>query len=225
MAKNVRPILKQVVEESFNGEIDFTSLKKLKEKAESENNHGPFTNPREIKFKDERNCCCIKKRRYYFSYGDRFNINNDTCIDIGLVNSFVMPNIFMGGFLVLCALRLDEVIGLNWFIITIPTWFFIVPIAVLAILHGITSQNKNVTLFEKIVISALVPTGFTLSYILILLKLEEYIDLSFLIIFIPNFVSVIAFYIYTRQLKTAKIVPKQDDHNEEEKEESKVQEN
>lgn len=63
-------------------------------------------------------------------------------------------------------------------------------------------------MFEKITISCLVPIGFTISYILIILKLEGYLKLRFLLLFIPNFVSVIAFYIYTRQLKTVKVAPK-----------------
>lgn len=131
------------------------------------------------------------------------------------MHTIVLPNVIFGGFLILCALRLDDIIGLNWFIITIPTWLFIIPVAVLTILHGITSQNHNVTIFEKITISVLVPIGFISSYILLLLRLENYISLKFLIIFIPNFISVVAFYIYTRQLKTVKIVPKVEEVKEE----------
>jgi len=127
-----------------------------------------------------------------------------------------------GGFFVVCALRLDGAISLNWFIITIPTWIIIIPIAVLTILHGITSQNKSVTLFEKITFSALVPIGFTITYILILLRLEDYISLRFLILFIPNFVSVFSFYIYTRQLKTVKIAPKPEEANQGQNLESEV---
>jgi len=77
----------------------------------------------------------------------------------------------------------------------------------LTVLHGVTSQN-NITLVEKIIISCLVPIGFITSYILILLRLEGYINISLLLISIPNFVSVFSFYLYTRQLKTVKVAPK-----------------
>ena len=129
---------------------------------------------------------------------------------MGLLHTIILPNLFLGGLIILCALRLDNKISLNWFIITIPTWLLILPFALLIVLHGITSQNYNVTIFEKVAISSLVPIGFITSYIFGLLRLEGYIDWNLGIIFIPNFVAVIAFYLYTRQLKTVKIVPKQD---------------
>ena len=213
-SKFLRPLLRLIVGDTLTTEIDFTSLKKVKDQMENSDSLLAIGNPREVKYKPTKRCWCLNRKKLYFAYGDQFKIKNDRCFDMGLLHSLVIPNLVVGGFLILCALRLDDVIGLNWFVITIPTWFFIIPITVLTILHGITSQNSNVTLFEKIVISGLVPIGFIFSYILWLLKLEEYNDWHFSIIFIPNFVSVIAFYIYTRQLKTVKIAPKPEDNQE-----------
>jgi hypothetical protein len=219
--KKLRPHLRNAVNETITTEIDFDFIKKLQEDMKDEKHNIPIGDPREIKYKEIRSCLCLKRRKTYFSYGDQFKVKNDKWFDMSLLHSIALPNLIVGGFLVLCALRLDDTIGLNWFIITIPTWFFIIPIAILTILHGIWSQNRNVTLFEKIVISSLVPIGFISSYILCLLKLEGYNDWKFSIIFIPNFVSVIAFYIYTRQLRTVKIVPKQEESKEINTEEAK----
>ena len=207
-SKRIRPVLRKAVEDSWSGEVDFTSLRKIKQKHDNESITPPSFDPRDIRYKNVRYCWWFKKRRYYFAHGEEFKIKSDRWFDASLLHTIILPNLLVGGFIILCALRLDDVIKLNWFIITIPTWILILPIGILTILHGITSQNHNVTIVEKIAISTLVPIGFIASYILGLLKLEEYIDLDLSIVFIPNFVSVIAFYIYTRQLKTVKIVPK-----------------
>lgn len=214
--KIMKPILKNAVEDTITSEMDFDHVKRLQE-VQAENAKVNAFNPREIKYLDARSCCWWRKRKYYFSYGDRFKLHIDNCIDIGLLNSILLPNVLFGGFLVLWALRLDGKIGLNWFVITIPIWFIIIPVAILTILHGITSQNKSVTLFEKIVISCLVPIGFTTSYILILWRLENYTDASLLLLLIPNFISVFAFYLYTRQLRTGKVMPKPEDSKEPER--------
>ena len=212
----VTPVLKNAVDDSLCGKIDFQMLKSSEEDIQDDPKASP-PNPREIKFLERRKWCWRRNKVYYMSYGEKFNIYPDSWIDFGLIGSIIWSNLFFGGFFVLWALRLDGIISLNWFIITIPTWLFIIPVAILTILHGITSQNKSVTLFEKITFSILVPIGFTATYILILLRLEGYISLRFLILFIPNFVSVFSFYVYTRQLKTVKIAPKP--------EESKIREN
>lgn len=53
-ARKVRPIFRQAVEETVPTEIDFTPLKKLKEKSEEQNPKTQTFNPREIKFKDTK---------------------------------------------------------------------------------------------------------------------------------------------------------------------------
>lgn len=222
--KIMRPLLKKAVEETVTTKMDFDQLRALEQMRE-DNPNISIANPREVKYKNSLTCWWTKRRRYFFSYGEEFKIHSDDWIDVWLLNSILCPNLLFGGFLFLWALRLDKIIGLNWFIITIPTWFIIIPIAILTILHGITSQNQNVTICEKVVISITVPIGFILSYILILWRLEGYLDIKLTIILIPNFVSVLAFYLYTRQLKTVKVAPKADEQNIPESEPVEINQN
>ena len=144
----VTPVLTEAVEDSLWGKMNFQLLRSSEENLQED----PKTNapnPREIKFLERRKWCWRSGKVYYMSYGDKFNIKPDWWIDYGLIGSIIWSNLLIGGFFVLCALRLDNIISLNWFVITIPTWLLIIPIAILTVLHGITSQNKSVTLFWK----------------------------------------------------------------------------
>ena len=52
--KKLRPHLRSVVAETVTSEIDFDSIKKVKEELNADKNNIPIGNPREIKYKEAR---------------------------------------------------------------------------------------------------------------------------------------------------------------------------
>jgi len=146
----------------------------------------------------------LKSNVYQYQSGVRFRIGRST-VDYGLLSTIILPNLYFGAFWFLAMLKLDGVIEWSWFILLIPFWLFMLPMVILMILHGITSKAKSVSIVEKVIIAFLTPSGFLASLILCLLRLDGILDWNLVWLFIPNFVSVLAFYLYFRQLKALRI--------------------
>lgn len=129
-----------------------------------------------------------------------------TCkLDFGLFCSLVLvPGFFYGFWLAFC-LRLDGEIGTNLFIILIPMWILAIPLFAYAVLNGVAAQNQAVSKFNRVLLSAIVPTGFLVSAILAILKIEGVIRSKLTVLLMPEFFSLICLYIYiqclTKQVK------------------------
>ena len=104
----------------------------------------------------------------------------ESCIDYGLITLItVPPAIALFFWMAMCA-KLDEPdTSFSWFVILLPVWAFFVFAFILAILHGLASKNNRATRVEKILISALIPAGFAVSCVLIVLRLEGTLQVRF----------------------------------------------
>ena len=107
----------------------------------------------------------------------------------------------------LCAKLDDPHASFSWFVVLLPVWAFFLLAFALAILHGLASKNNRATRFEKILISALIPAGFAVSCVLLVLRLEGVLEVKFSQIFASELVSFVMIYIYSRYLKPKKVGP------------------
>ncbi|CDW90048.1 UNKNOWN [Stylonychia lemnae] len=139
-------------------------------------------------------------------------------IDIGLViNGIVIPGFFYGFWLALC-MRFDNQIQTNLFILLIPVWVIALPLFIFTVLNGIATQNTRANKCEKITLSVMVPFGFLVSFILLILCAEGIIKTKLFYLLIPNFVSLICLYLYMRCLiKPIKIHAKNSSEGDENK--------
>lgn len=87
-----------------------------------------------------------------------------------------------------------------------PAWVAAIPVIAYIILHGVAAKNLRISMFEKFILSLIVPVGFLATWITLLwysgyrasegenaYKLLKYI-------FLPHFVSLVCLYLYLRCL-------------------------
>ena len=105
-------------------------------------------------------------------------------------------------FLFFGAQRLDGENEISFFILLIPVWIFILPLFAYIILNGVAAQNTRIAPCEKVILSLLVPLGFTLTLILLIWYYDNSIsDRKYLkMIFMPHLLSLFCLYLYLRCL-------------------------
>ena len=150
----------------------------------------------------------LSRNKYQFATGVRFKIDK-TKIDYFLVFSIILPIVFLGTFWFLASkyllnlvYRLDEKVKTSWMLILIPFWLAMIPTILLTVLHGLTDTNAKISLIEKLVISFVTPrkldnflVEYLISFVLIIFRHEEIINARLVYLFIPNFISVLCFYL------------------------------
>jgi len=95
---------------------------------------------------------------------------------------------------------MDEEIELSLFVIFIPIWILIIVLFIFVALNGLASKNNRVNKCEKIFLSLLVPTGFTLTFILVISFLEGHFESKVIFLFAPEALSFFFLYLYIRCL-------------------------
>ena len=85
---------------------------------------------------------------------------------IGLtINIALIPGVLLG-FFYFGAQRIDGENNISYFILLIPIWLFILPLFAYIVLNGVAAQNTRIATCEKIILSLLVPLGFTITLLM-----------------------------------------------------------
>lgn len=123
-----------------------------------------------------------------------------SCLDLGIVSNVVLVPGFFYGFLVALCMRLDGWINTNFFALLIPLWVIAIPLFLFAVLNGIATKNTRANKCEKITLSLLVPSGFSISFVFLILFAEGLLQTKVFILLIPHILSLICLYLYLRCL-------------------------
>ena len=96
---------------------------------------------------------------------------------------------------------------ISYFVLMIPVWVAIIPFFAYIIINGLAAQNTRINSFEKVILSSIVPLGFSISLFLLIWNVEEGSweetgpkrkILKF--VFVPHLFSLLSLYLYLRCL-------------------------
>lgn len=128
-----------------------------------------------------------------------------------LFNILFLPG-GIAAFLFFLCQRLDGENSLSFFLLMLPVWISAIPLFAYIILNGIAARNTRINKCEKLMLSLIVPCGFLVTLILLMVYVEgglptgqgsdtesdtsEWLG----VIFVPHFVSLLCLYLYLRCL-------------------------
>lgn len=128
------------------------------------------------------------------------HISQVTKLNAGFIIAFISLCSFFLYFLQLLCQKLDGEETPSIFLVLLPFWIIILPVVIFVVIKGLATSNNRATLCEKIIVSAMVPLGSLLTFLLLLAKADDLIEAPVYLLSIPHIFSLICFYLYVRCL-------------------------